>query len=83
MTSGRAEAAAQEPADRGAAEKGPAGRALMYVKGCPHALGCTMLLKGGPIAQLRRVKKVARVGMASISLTRCMSWIVVKPLMND
>ncbi|KAK9796713.1 hypothetical protein WJX73_010097 [Symbiochloris irregularis] len=56
MTAGKSEAAQENSAG----ERGPAGRALMYVKGCPHALGCTMLLKGGPITQLRRVKKVAR-----------------------
>ena len=41
----------------------------MYFKGCPHALGCTILLKGCPLQQLRRVKKVARVTMAPSSST--------------
>ena len=35
----------------------------MFIKGCPHALGCTIFLKGAPIQQLRRVKKVARVSL--------------------
>ncbi|KAK9819645.1 hypothetical protein WJX72_000689 [[Myrmecia] bisecta] len=41
---------------RGAAAPGP--KTLMYFKGCPHPLGCTILLKGGSQEELTQVKRV-------------------------
>ncbi|BDA49325.1 probable 1-phosphatidylinositol-3-phosphate 5-kinase FAB1C [Coccomyxa sp. Obi] len=35
-----------------------AARTLMFFKGCPHALGCTVLLKGAPREPLVAIKKV-------------------------
>ena len=40
-------------------------RTLMYFKGCPRALGCTVLLKGAPRNVLAPVKKVMEVGALS------------------
>ena len=33
----------------------------MSFKGCPHALGCTVLLKGASAEKLQQVKKVMQV----------------------
>ena len=42
-------------------------RTLMYFKGCPRPLGCTVLLKGADAQQLLLLKKVMKVTtMASI-----------------
>lgn len=38
-----------------------AARTLMFFKGCPRALGCTVLLKGAPRHVLAAVKKVMEV----------------------
>ncbi len=38
-----------------------AARTLMFFKGCPKALGCTVLLKGAPREALAAVKKVMQV----------------------
>ena len=38
-----------------------AARTLMFFKGCPCALGCTVLLKGAPRHVLASVKKVMEV----------------------
>ena len=38
-----------------------AARTLMFFKGCPHALGCTVLLKGAPRELLVALKKVMQV----------------------
>lgn len=38
-----------------------AARTLMFFKGCPHALGCTVLLKGAPRDLLVALKKVMQV----------------------
>ena len=43
-----------------------AARTLMYFKGSPCALGCTVLLKGAPRHVLASVKKVMEVGGSSI-----------------
>lgn len=40
-------------------------RTLMYFKGCPRALGCTVLLKGAPRNVLAPVKKVMEVSALS------------------
>ena len=43
--------------------KGPmAARTLMYFRGTPRAVGCTILLKGASVEVLTAVKKVTRVG---------------------
>ena len=39
-----------------------AARTLMFFKGCPSSLGCTVLLKGAPKSVLASVKKVMEVG---------------------
>lgn len=44
-----------------------AARTLMFFKGCPNALGCTVLLKGAPRESLCAVKKVMQVGTATLS----------------
>ena len=47
---------------RAEASKGAtAARTLMYFRGCPEALGCTVLLKGAPRSVLASVKKVTEV----------------------
>ena len=42
-----------------------AARTLMFFKGCPSSLGCTVLLKGAPKSVLASVKKVMEVGFYS------------------
>ena len=48
-----------------------AARTLMYFKGCPEALGCTVLLKGAPRNVLASVKKVTEVKPALTVFSTC------------
>ena len=48
-----------------------AARTLMYFKGCPEALGCTVLLKGAPRNVLASVKKVTEVKPALTAFSTC------------
>ncbi|XP_072990139.1 1-phosphatidylinositol-3-phosphate 5-kinase FAB1B-like [Typha latifolia] len=38
-------------------------KTLMFLEGCPKPLGCTVLLKGGTIDELKRVKHVIQYGI--------------------
>ena len=42
---------------------GIGGKTLVYFKGCPRPLGCTVLLKGAGVQQLRPLKRVMQVGL--------------------
>lgn len=45
---------------------GPSGpRTLMFFKGCPRPVGCTILLKGAPQAELTAVKRVMQFAVYS------------------
>ena len=44
-------------------------RTLMFFKGCPRPLGCTVLLKGADAQQLVLLKKVTKVPSAALQPT--------------
>ena len=44
-------------------------RTLMFFKGCPRPLGCTVLLKGADAHQLVLLKKVTKVSSAALQPT--------------
>jgi hypothetical protein len=45
-------------------------RTLMYFKGCPRALGCTVLLKGAPRNVLASAKKVMEVSTCFLCIVQ-------------
>ncbi|XP_037080111.1 1-phosphatidylinositol 3-phosphate 5-kinase-like [Pollicipes pollicipes] len=51
---------------------------LMFFEGCPSHLGCTVLLRGGHMNQLRRVKHVLRF-MVSVQY----NWLLQKSYLRD